>query len=983
MKKRLLCLGLMFSCMGFSSAEGASDPEGVPWGEWRFLEDFDDAGEVLADKTSAPGSLIRVNAGSSGVTQSGGTVVFTQTGPADYLRIDLEDLAENGGGSYVNEYTMVFDIKALAADWLPVYNTGYDNYNAADFWVDGSGAVGSGTYSDPGVVPLNVWVRLVVVRRLDGASWVRDVYVDGVLVIDNLGAEGIDGNSSLYTNAQQDEGQFTILSDSDATAYAGCELANFAYVSAALTPEEVTDLGAYNPKGIFGVVASIADQPSPETGAVDVPYDGTLSWTPGVYAAKHNVYLGTSYSDVNAASITHPLDVLVSREQDVSTYVPDRLDFGQTYFWRIDEVNAPPDNTVFRGDIWSFEVEPVSYAVPIGAIGVTASSTADDQDPNNTINGLGLNEYDEHSNLQEHMWLAEETAMTPSIQFGFEKLLKLDKVHVWNHNSQTEPILGFGIKEALIEYSADGANWIELGSVVIPQATGMTDYTGADVDLGGIMAKVVKITALSNHSILGLPQKGLAEVRFYTIPVQAREPMPADGSTSDGADVILRWRSGREAVEHEVVFSDDEQAVIDGSTVIATVGEPFHDLGTLILGTPYFWKINEMNDLGSPPIYEGDLWSFLTPDHIMLDDMEMYQAQEGLFIWEHWIDGFDNPGDNGAVVGNDDDPEKGIVYEGSQSLPLKYNNTTAPKSEATHTFDTPVDLTKGGAESLKLQVRGEAPSFIDAGDTLTIGASGADLWNAEDEGRFVYKSLSGDGSMTARVESLAYVQAWAKAGVMIRESISEDSADAYTVTSAASGLTFQYRLATFDSAASDSASRSDFWANHNDRPVWVRVERIGDQFNGYISLDGVAWEASVSNPQTIAMISTVKIGLCVTSHDNNLSTVAIFSNISTTGNVTGTWEVIEWGGGVNGHPDNDPAPVYVRLADTAGKEQVIDHPDPQATVLTAWDEWTLPLSELTINTAQLDSITVGVGASGVEGVLYLDAVRTHRASAAP
>jgi hypothetical protein len=150
-----------------------------------------------------------------------------------------------------------------------------------------------------------------------------------------------------------------------------------------------------------------------------------------------------------------------------------------------------------------------------------------------------------------------------------------------------------------------------------------------------------------------------------------------------------------------------------------------------------------------------------------------------------------------------------------------------------------------------------------------------------------------------------------------------------------------------------------------------------------ISLDGVNWEASVSNPQTIAMISTVEIGLCVTSHDNTVSTVTVFSNISTTGNVTGTWEVIEWGGGVNGHPDNDPASVYVRLADTAGMEQVIDHPDPLATVLMDRDEWTLPLSDLTINTAQLDSITVGVGGAGVEGVLYIDAIRTYRASTAP
>ncbi|MCP4450037.1 MAG: hypothetical protein GY809_01130 [Planctomycetes bacterium] len=204
-----------------SAAWGASDPEGVPWGEWRFQQAFDGGGELLADKGSAPGSLIRVNADATGITQSSNAVVFTQTGPADYLRVDVDDLAENGGGGYVNEYTMIFDIKAAQADWLPFYNTGYDNYNAAELWMNAEGALGSGTYSDPGVMPLDTWVRVVVVRTLEAGSWVRDVYVDGTLVLDDLGAEGSDGNSSLYTNAQQDDGQFTILSDNDATAYAG------------------------------------------------------------------------------------------------------------------------------------------------------------------------------------------------------------------------------------------------------------------------------------------------------------------------------------------------------------------------------------------------------------------------------------------------------------------------------------------------------------------------------------------------------------------------------------------------------------------------------------------------------------------------------------------------------------------------------------------------------------------------------------------
>jgi hypothetical protein len=720
----------------------------------------------------------------------------------------------------------------------------------------------------------------------------------------------------------------------------------------------------------------LSQNPSPADEADDVPWDSQLSWDPGIYAATHDVYLGTSLDDVNAASVNDPRGVLASQGQTETVYDPGLLEFGTTYYWRVDEVNAPPTSTVYKGAVWSFTSEPVGYPVS----GVTATASSEHQADSaavNTVNGSGLNEDGRHSTNLTDMWLSNAAEMEGvNIRFDLGQAVKLHHAHVWNHNTQTEAILGYGFKETLIETSLDGETWTELKTAEFPQATGNGEYAGADILLDDVTAQHVRFTALSNHSILGLNQAGLSEVRFYSIPVQAREPQPADGSVSDGVDVVLSWRSGREAAEHQVVFSEDEQAVIDGSAVVGTVDETAFDVGTLDLGMSYFWKINSIGDTD----YEGALWSFQTPAAQMIDDFESYRAQEGLRIWEYWIDGFENPSENGAVVGNGDDAEKTMVYQGSQSMPLAFNNTTAPRSEASTYFDAPLDLTVGNPESLKLQIHGDAPGFVEGTDgSITIGASGADLWGTADEGRFVYKSLNGDGSITARVDSLANVQDWAKAGVMIRESDTAESADAYTVTSAASGLTFQYRLETFASAASDSGTRSDLWANHNDRPVWVRVERVGDTFNGYISLDGVNWEGSVSNPQTIIMISNVKIGLCVTSHDNNVSTVAVFSDIVTTGNVSGNWEVVEWGGGSSGHPNNDAAPVYLRLADTSGKEAVIAHPDPQATVLQNWDEWTIPLSSLgAINTSQVDSITIGVDTAGVQGKIFVDSIRTER-----
>ena len=50
---------------------------------------------------------------------------------------------------------------------------------------------------------------------------------------------------------------------------------------------------------------SLAADPNPAEGAVDVPRDATLSWTEGQYPSTHDVYLGTAFADVNSASRTN------------------------------------------------------------------------------------------------------------------------------------------------------------------------------------------------------------------------------------------------------------------------------------------------------------------------------------------------------------------------------------------------------------------------------------------------------------------------------------------------------------------------------------------------------------------------------------------------------------------------------------------------------------------------------------------------------
>jgi len=99
----------------------------------------------------------------------------------------------------------------------------------------------------------------------------------------------------------------------------------------------------------------IAWDPTPRNRTI-AERDLTLSWTPGLYAVSHDVYFGADFNDVNNASLDNPLGVLVSQAQQEATYDPGLLALGQTYYWRVDEVNDLDPNSPWKGPVWEFTV---------------------------------------------------------------------------------------------------------------------------------------------------------------------------------------------------------------------------------------------------------------------------------------------------------------------------------------------------------------------------------------------------------------------------------------------------------------------------------------------------------------------------------------------------------------------------------------------------------------------------------------------------
>jgi hypothetical protein len=391
----------------------------------------------------------------------------------------------------------------------------------------------------------------------------------------------------------------------------------------------------------------------------------------------------------------------------------------------VDEVNAPSDAMVFEGDVWSFTVEPLGYPLPGPSTTASASSVdSPEATPERTIDGSGMDANDLHSTTTTAMWLSSSSAPGQAwIRYDFDKPYKLHQMLVWNYNG--ESFLSWsGLREVTVEYSADGEAWTPLDNVSeFTQAPGADDYApDIVIDLNGLMAKHVRITAHSNWSPGGvLDQYGLSEVRFLYIPMRARELSPANGSTNVQPAVELSWRAGRQAGAHDVYLGSDPNNLALADVV---TGSPYATYDTaaldLQLGETYYWQVDEVNEVEVPSTWEGDILKFSTLEYLVVDDFEGYDDDWENFnrIFQVWIDGAGyttpepgHPGNgSGSLVGTSAAPwvEEDIVRSGGQSMPLTYDNTAAPfYSEAERTFAPAEDWTRAGAATLVLFFSGD------------------------------------------------------------------------------------------------------------------------------------------------------------------------------------------------------------------------------------------------------------------------------------
>jgi len=260
-------------------------------------------------------------------------------------------------------------------------------------------------------------------------------------------------------------------------------------------------------------------------------------------------------------------------------------------------------------------------------------------------------------------------------------------------------------------------------------------------------------------------------------------------------------------------------------------------------------------------------------------------------------------------------------------------------------------------------------------------ASGADIWAVNgveaDEFHFAYKMLSGSGSIIAKVESIEDTAPWAKGGLMIRESLSPDSAHAFAAITSANGVAAQGRPST--GGASFNTNQTGLTA-----PVWLKLERnISGNFTVYHSTNGTSWQLVMgASPRNIPMGTTTYIGLALTATNAAATCQAVYSNVRISGNVTGRWAHQDIG-----ITSNDTEPLYVAVSSSAGNPAVVVHDDPAAANIDTWTEWVIPLSVFAgqgIDLTNVDSIALGLGTKGNitvpggSGKMYFDDIRLNR-----
>ena len=388
----------------------------------------------------------------------------------------------------------------------------------------------------------------------------------------------------------------------------------------------------------------------------------SLGWWPGDIAVSHDVYFGNSFDDVN--------------DRANETFQDNQA---ETYFIIGSPGSPYPDGLVpgttyywrideveangtkHKGDIWSFWIPGKTAYNPDPPDG------AEFVDPNATLS-----------------WAPGFEAKSHTVYFG-------DNFNDVNNASG-------GSSQESTTYTPDLLESEKVYYWRVDEDDGVATYKG-------------EIWSFSTLGAVGSPN-------------------PYNGAENVKQTTMLRWIAGDSAGSHLVYLGTDKVAVYNATTASPeykgtnNLDDVQYDPGSLMGGTNYYWRIDEVNNLNPNSPWKGGFWAFTTADYLVVDDIESYNDIDppnpgSNTIFAYWIDGYSTPNINGALVGNDPPvpyTERTVVHGGRQSMPYVYD-INGKYAEATLTLNSPRDWTASDVKTLTIWFSGDyandaAPIYV-------------------------------------------------------------------------------------------------------------------------------------------------------------------------------------------------------------------------------------------------------------------------------
>ncbi|UCD49331.1 MAG: hypothetical protein JSW27_17580 [Phycisphaerales bacterium] len=721
-----------------------------------------------------------------------------------------------------------------------------------------------------------------------------------------------------------------------------------------------------------------AYDPSPIDGNKILDLSANLTWIGGWNPIMYNVHFGT----VPAAML--PVSIM----QMDATYDTGALEPDTTYYWRVDEFFGFETVT---GLVWSFRTVPDiplsddpnlvgqwtfdgdsggvvldqsghgGHAVLVGDVQIVAG-----------IEGEGL-QFDgsngEYAEAPNHVGVTGTGARTVS---AWIKTAALGEIASWGQNVAGQKwifrVQGDNGVTGAIRVEVNGGyqvgtidvrddEWHHVAAVLADDGSPNVTEIGLYVDgflennsasLDEPIDTADGVVRIGQAPWGSRPFNGLIDdVRIYDKAFSedemrqvfgdvaiAWQPQPALGDTVDVAGVALSWAAGDGAAEHDVYLGTDAAAVAaaDASVSLGRQADTSLAIAAVLeFDSTYYWRVDEVAADGT--VSAGKVWHFNTAADLTIYD---------------------------------------------EVTPFDYDTSADPfASEVSLDLDPALNLTDPIARVAVNYTGNPAPGSVSAdeaaGTTMIVGR-GADIWGSSDEFQYAYTTITGNGSMTVKVDSLDHTDNWTKAGIMIRETLDAGSSFAAVYATGTNGVRFQARAMANQDATSDTsvvtAEQTALTA-----PVWIKIERMFPMVNAYYSTDGVTFVPMSWNPQVIPMSpAPIQIGLAVTSHSGaETYATAVFSELSSDGGVTpGPLTSVEIG--LTG---NAAAPMSLILEDASGVSAAVTNPDAAATQQTSATDFVVNLADYAIDLTAVAKATlvIGDGTPGGSGSITINNVR--------